>query len=119
MASAKQKAWLLRLYDLSETVVAESELKQMFADMRWTSDEIDEHMREMRRMPIIDRERQIFSEANIPIPDDVKNAVDAAITLKNLYNRGELKGEEKKSRLQTKRRRTSQDVSVASVSTTS
>ena len=91
MASAKQKAWLLRLYDLSETVVAESELKLFFADMRWTSDEIDGQMREMRMMPIIKRERRIFSDANIPIQDDVKNVAGAAIALKNLYNRGELK----------------------------
>ena len=119
MASAKQKAWLLRLYDLSETVVAESDLKLLFADMRWTSDEIDGQMREMRMMPITERERQIFKNANIPIPDDVKNVADVVIALKNLYNRGELKAEEKKSRLHTKRRKTSQDISVASVSTAS
>ena len=119
MAYAKQKAWLLRLYDLSETVVAESELKLLFADMQWTSDEIDGHLREMRQMPITERERQIFKDANIPIPDEVKNAADAAIALKNLYDRGELKAEEKKSRLHTKLKRTSQDISVASVSTAS
>ena len=87
--------------------------------MRWTSDEIDGHMQEMRLMPITERERQIFRDANIPIPDDVKNVADAAIALKNLYNRGELKAEEKKSCQHTKRRKTSQDISVASVSTAS
>ena len=100
--------------------MSETELIDVFKDRKWTSTKIDVQLEEMRKMHVTNAEKKIFEDAGLAVPESVKNAEQAALTLKNLYARGLLKGpEERRSRLKTKKRKLDGGASdVASGSTT-